>query len=486
MPNASSPSSSSDPSSSDPAPSPSRPAAPVSGGRPVVLVSNRGPVAFRLADDGALIGRRGAGGLVSGLAPLVTGTDATWIAAAMSDGDRAAADEGVLEADGLQVRLLDLDPDTYRLAYDVVCNATLWFMHHGLWDLPRSPAFGAAFSVAWEAYRAVNAAFADAIVADAPTDAAVLVQDYHLALVAAMVGDRRPDLRLVHFSHTPFAGPDLCRVLPTSIRRELLGGMRAFAACGFHTERWAASFRASCIDVVGDVPDTFVAPLGPDPDDIAATATSPACAAARRVLDDRLGDRLLITRVDRIEPSKNIVRGFAAFDALLEQHERWRGQVVLGAFVYPSREAVPEYQRYRDEVDAAARAVGDRWRTADWEPIIYDDSDDYPGSVAALARADALLVNPIRDGLNLVAKEGPLVNDRHGVLALSTEAGAWAELGGVALAVDPYDVAGTAAVLHRALTMSEDERRRHAADLRTLALARSPRAWLDENLAAAG
>ncbi|MEZ5207165.1 MAG: trehalose-6-phosphate synthase [Acidimicrobiales bacterium] len=280
VPNASSPSSSSDPSSSDPAPSPSRPAAPVSGGRPVVLVSNRGPVAFRLADDGALIGRRGAGGLVSGLAPLVTGTDATWIAAAMSDGDRAAADEGVLEADGLRVRLLDLDPDAYRLAYDVVCNATLWFMHHGLWDLPRSPAFGAAFSVAWEAYRAVNAAFADAIVAGAPTDAAVLVQDYHLALVAAMVGDRRPDLRLVHFSHTPFAGPDLCRVLPTSIRRELLGGMRAFAACGFHTERWAASFRASCIDVVGDVPDTFVAPLGPDPDDIAATATSPACAAA--------------------------------------------------------------------------------------------------------------------------------------------------------------------------------------------------------------
>ncbi len=203
--------------------------------RPIVIVSNRGPLSFRPGDDGRPEARRGAGGLVSGLAPLVAGTDTTWIASAMSDVDRQVAAEGVVRAEGFQVRLLPIDPTTYRMAYDVVGNATLWFVHHGLFDLARRPRFDHRFAEAWAAYRAMNTSFADAVADHAPEGAAVLVQDYHLTLLGPVLAERRPDLRTVHFTHTPFAGPDLIRVLPDAVAGELLEGLAGHHACGFHT-----------------------------------------------------------------------------------------------------------------------------------------------------------------------------------------------------------------------------------------------------------
>ena len=454
--------------------------------RPVVIVSNRGPLSFSLADDGELTAKRGAGGLVSGLAPLVTGTDAVWIAAAISEGDREAATRGVLDAEGFRVRLLTIDADDYRAAYDVVCNATLWFLHHNLYELARRPRFDVRFREAWESYRALNRAFADAVVESAPEGAAVLVQDYHLALVASLVADRRPDLRLVHFSHTPFAPPDTWRVLPVDLGRELLEGMAAHRACGFHSRRWADAFTACCAEQLGRRPTTFVAPLAPDPDDIGAVAAGDACNAALAELDRAVAGRAFVVRVDRIELSKNILRGFAAFDDLLERHERWRGEVVFGAFVYPSREGLPEYLAYRQEVEATVRRINERWATPDWTPILFDPSDDFPRSVAALRRADVFLVNPIRDGLNLVAEEGPLVNERDALLLLSPEAGVWDQLEGAARPVHPYDVSATADALAAALAEPADVRAAEAAELRRRAALRSPRDWLADQLDAAG
>ena len=454
--------------------------------RPVVIVSNRGPLSFSVADDGELEAKRGAGGLVSGLAPLVTGTDAVWIAAAISDGDREAATRGVVDAEGFRVRLLTIDPDHYRAAYDVVCNAALWFLHHNLYELARRPRFDTRFREAWEGYRVLNRAFADAVVESAPEGAAVLVQDYHLALVAAYVADRRPDLRLVHFSHTPFAPPDTWRVLPPDLGAELLRGMAAHHACGFHSQRWADCFTACCAEQLGEQPRTFVAPLAPDADDIGAVAGGDACASALAELDDAVGGRAFVVRVDRIELSKNILRGFAAFEDLLERYEGWRGRVVFGAFVYPSREGLPEYLAYRQEVEATVQRINERWGTPDWTPILFDPSDDFPRSVAALRRADVFLVNPIRDGLNLVAEEGQLVNERDAVLLLSPEAGVWDQLVGVARPVHPYDVSGTADALAEALAAPADVRAAEAAELRRRAAARTPRDWLGDQLDAAG
>jgi trehalose 6-phosphate synthase len=453
--------------------------------RAVVLVSNRGPVSFERGDDGELSSKRGAGGLVSGIGPLVQKAGITWIAAAMSDADRQAASAGVVDADGFRVRLLALDQAAFDLAYDVVSNEVLWFAHHGLWDLTREPAFDATWPDAWDAYRQVNEVFADAVAEVAPEGAVVLVQDYHLCLVAARLREVRPDLAAVHFHHTPFAPPVWLGALPEAAAHDLLTGLAAHRACGFHTERWAADFRASARVIAGLEPRTFASPLASDPDDIRATAASPECAAALVDLEEAVQDRLVIGRVDRVELSKNLLRGFKAYAELLEAHPEHRERVVFVANAYESRPGVPGYAAYRERVDHEVRAINDRFATEGWDPILLDVDDDFPRSVALLRRADVLLVNPIRDGLNLVASEGALVNERDGVLALSPEAGSWERLGEAAIRTPPFDVAGTADVLHRALTMPADERADRAGRLRSLAEARTPAHWLDDQLSAA-
>lgn len=454
--------------------------------RPIVLVSNRGPVAFERAPDGSLSSRRGAGGLVSGIGPLIASTGATWLAAAMSDADRQAAAAGVVEADGFRVRLLDIEPETYRLAYDVVCNEVLWFAHHGLWDLSREPTFGIDWAEAWDAYRSVNQVFADAVAEVAPEDAVVLVQDYHLCLVAARLATSRPDLACVHFSHTPFAPPVWLNVVPSAAARELIEGMASHRACGFHTRRWADDFEASARFLTGRAPPTFVSPLASDPADIRGVAASPECDAAVAALEAMVGDRAVIGRVDRMELSKNLLRGFAAFDLLLELHPEHRGRVVFVAGAYPSREGVPGYAAYHTDIEALVARVNARWGTEGWQPIVLEVEDDHPQSVAVLRRADVLFVNPIRDGLNLVASEGALVNDRNAVLVLSAEAGAWETLGEAALEVQPFDIAATAETLHQALSMPAARRAELAARLRRLAEGRTPAHWLAAQLAAAG
>ena len=419
---------------------------------------------------------------MSSLGPLAREGDALWVAAAISEADREAAAGGVLDEEGFRIRLLAIDPNQYRMAYDVVSNGTLWFVHHGLYDLPRRPRLDRRWREAWAAYREMNHAFARVIIEEAPEGAIVLVQDYHLALVGTWLAQDRPDLRAVHFTHVPFCEPGALRVLPVEVAEELLVGMSSHSSCGFHARRWATNFEDCCTSVLGMKPSTFVSPMTPDPDDIGRVAASDDCASEVVALDEALGDRKLIVRVDRIELSKNLLRGFLAYDDLLRTHPEWRGRVVFAALIYPSREGLPEYLSYRQEVETLARHVNRTWATPDWTPITVDTTDNFPRSVAALRRYDVLLVNPVRDGLNLVAKEGVLVNERDGVLVLSREAGAWEELSDVALPVNPFDIAGTSDVLATALTMSPEQRKDHATALHRAATARRPRDWLDDQL----
>jgi len=455
----------------------------------VLVASNRGPYRFDPEADGSFRAHPGGGGLSSALRPLLgdPGVEAHWIAAAVTDGDRAAVRAGAVHAPDLDLVLLDLDPDLARLHYEVVSNQVLWFLFHGMFDLVHRPRFDHDFREAWAAYTAVNQAFADAITTHAPHGDVVLVQDYQLALVPGMVTDARPDLRVVAFLHTPFCGPTSARVLPTDVAESLLGSLTRVPV-GFHTDRWARAYAASAREILGTAsdPPTFVAPLGPDAAHLAEVADSAAARAALAELDAVVHDRRVILRIDRLEPSKNIVRGFAAFDRLLELHPEWRTTVTFVALLNPSREALPEYLAYRDEVTRAVDAVNARWATSAWQPIVCDTRDDFAGSIAALERYDVLLVNPLRDGLNLVAKEGPLCNRRDGVVVLSPEAGAYAELQEAVVEVHPYDVEQAAAALHRALAMAPDERAERAARLRTLAAARSPRTWLDDLRRTAG
>jgi trehalose 6-phosphate synthase len=261
--------------------------------------------------------------------------------------------------------------------------------------------------------------------------------------------------------------------------------MAAHLSCGFHSPRWAQAFEACCAEVLGHVPPTFVAPLGPDAENLARVVISEASRTWDEWLTGVLGDRQMVLRVDRVELSKNVLRGFLAFDELLAGHPELRERVTFVALVYASRQGLPEYLAYRTEVEHLAAQVNHRWATPGWTPVVLDVSDNYPRSVAALRRYDVLLVNPLRDGLNLVAKEGPIINANDGLLALSREAGAWAELSDTALEVNPFDVAGTAEVLATALTMPAPERAKRSAALRQAAGRRTPRDWLDDQLAAA-
>jgi trehalose 6-phosphate synthase len=241
---------------------------------------------------------------------------------------------------------------------------------------------------------------------------------------------------------------------------------------------------ASCADAGVAPPHTFVSPLSPDPAYLTERAEAPACRAARARLDELVGGRRAIVRTDRIEPSKNLLRGFWAFDELLRHRRDLRGSVVMLAHTYPSRQSLPEYLAYGTEVEYAAQRVNETWGTSDWSPVILELADDTDRAFAALTRYDVLLVNPLRDGLNLVAKEGPLVNTTDGVLALSREAGAFEELHPEAIALNPFDTSGTAIALADALDMPADERKRRAEGLRELAANRPPSAWLDDQFAA--
>ena len=456
----------------------------------VVLVSNRGPLAFRMV-DGRPVGTTSGGGLAGSLFPLVEGTGATWVASSMGEADRLAAAEGRMTAAGLRIELVEPEADAYNLAYNVVSNATLWFCHHHLFDPSRRPRTDRRWMEAWDAYRECNRQMAERVAKVAPSGGRVLVQDYHLSLVAPSLSQLRPDLSIVHFTHTPFADPAALRMLPTAVGDELLGAMAGFGSCGFHSERWAAAYRAglnSAGVAGGGVGSTFVSPLSSDAVRIRAAAARPEVVAARTRIEESIGgdDRQVIVRVDRMELSKNLLRGFWAFDELLEVDPGLRERVVFVALAYPTRQGLPEYLAYQDEVEATVARINERWATPGWTPVVLEVEDDYPRSLAALTRYDVLLVNPVRDGLNLVAMEGPLVNEVDGVLALSREAGAFDQLGAAALEVNPFDVTGTATVLARALALEPDERAARAAALRNAVLARRPADWLHDQLVAAG
>ena len=427
----------------------------------IVIASNRGPLSA-------------AGGLVTGLRPLLD-QGAMWIAAAVTDTDRAAPPSD-------QVVLLDFDSETFRLAYDVVANETLWFLHHGLWDLARQPTFDSAWRQAWVAYEHYNEAFATAICERAPADSVVLVQDYHLALTGELVRVRRPDLRTVHFTHTAYATPEEQGALPADVRQRLAVGMAGFDRCGFHSARWEQRYRRGAETIGAQPPDTFVAPLAPDASGLRSVAGSAECDTKLAAIDAAADGRFLLVRVDRLELSKNILRGFLAFDSLLRRRADLRGHITFAAYVHASRTGVEAYRRYAEEIRHAAAAINERFGTPKWTPVLLETTDDFARSVAALRRYDALLVNPIRDGLNLVALEGPLVNERSGSVLCSTEAGVFDQLGGAAIEVHPFDVEATAAAIETAVDSSVRERVARADELRGIAEARTPADWLAAQL----
>jgi len=457
----------------------------VTSRRRLIVVSNRAPVTYDRDELGGRIARRGGGGLVTALDSLASSHDVTWIASALSDEDRVAAADGAHGAfdevsrrgSPFRLRLVAHDPTAFDLYYNVIANPMLWFIQHRLWDLVRAPVLDEAFQDAWRSgYAEVNRGFADAVVAELEEepDATVFFHDYHLYLAPRMVRQRCPSALLAHFVHIPWVGADGWSVLPRDLRVAVHDGLLANDVVGFHTERWRRLFAEAATAMVGAGYDgaaiayegrttrTVSRPISVDTAELDALALDDAVVQRQAALQRDRPERLVL-RVDRTDPSKNILRGFQAFELLFDRHPEHRGRVGMLALLDPSRQENPEYARYLAEIETAAAQVNGRARS---RVIDLRVEDDFLLSIAAYKEYDVLFVNPIFDGLNLVAKEGPLVNERDGVLVLSENAGAAEELAEWALVVSPFDVEGQAEALHRALEMPKTDRAARLADTR--------------------
>jgi trehalose 6-phosphate synthase len=476
--------------------------------RKLIVVSNRGPVAYALDDDGGLRARRGGGGLVTALRSLVTHHDVTWIASVMSEGDRikseqaggGAFEEQARDGSSYQLRLVWHPLQAYDWYYNVVSNPVLWFAQHYLWGLSQSPDWDQALHNAWtNGYVTVNRNFADAVLDELSRqpDAAVFFHDYHLYVAPGMVREAAPEATLAHFVHVPWPQPDYWRVLPEEIRRAVHEGVLANDVVGFHTTRWRRNFLHSCEEIAGAEVDFATGavrfeerrlyanarPISVDPVEFDEVAASGDVLSTEKTLFEGGRPEFVVLRVDRTDPSKNVVRGLRAYELFLQRHPEFHTRVQMLALLDPSRQDIPEYAEYVAAIQRAARAVNDRFQRDGWVPLDLRIGDDFPQSVAAYKQYDVLLVNAIFDGMNLVAKEAPLVNDRAGVLVLSENTGAHEELGEWALTVNPFDVSGQADAIHEALTMPADERRARLESIRRAVRDRDINAWIESQLA---
>jgi trehalose 6-phosphate synthase len=473
---------------------------------PLVLVSNRGPATFeRDEETNELVARRGGGGLVTALTGLVNHRDALWVASAMSEADAEASKERGgkafecdVEGTSYRVRLVESDPEAYDWFYNVIANPMLWFIQHYLWDLSNAPDIRQNEVDAYEqGYVAVNHDLADAVVdeIEGEQEVVVMLHDYHLYTAPRDIRRARPDVFLHQFIHIPWTQPDYWRVLPRDMREDIYEGILSNDIVAFHTQHYKRNFLLCCRElfdldvdeqagiVTIDDREVWVRayPLPISAETFAKSAQRPRVHEYEREILRRRREHMIL-RVDRADLSKNVLRGFTAFDLFLEQHPEFLEQVTFIAHMVPSRQDVPEYAEYLERIEALVAVVNHRHGTTDWMPIDLKLRENLEEAIAAYKHYDLLIVNAMFDGMNLVAKEGPLVNERHGVSLLSENTGAHEELGEFSLSVNPFDVQEQADAIHRALTMSAEERSWRVEGLKKIVTSRNPGDWVDDQL----
>lgn len=457
----------------------------------MVIASNRGPFSFVAHKDNTFTPNRGEGGLITALGSLAESHDVVWVASALERGDRAWTryhNHTIQVIENISLKLIAHPRTPYEQFYNVISNPLLWFIQHQLWDIPRNPLITYETWQAWEnGYVAINHSFAETIVeicANSHRPVIVLPQDYQLYLVPYFLRQMlEKKIQIQPFIHIPWPGPDAWRIMPAQIRHLILTGLLASDRIGFQTHKDAFNFVQTCRFYLPDassrgtrdkifIGDRCVKancyPISVDVDKLKQISESPQTHLEKSQLISSIGDHKLLLRVDRIEPSKNILRGFKAYRTLLDRHPEHRGKIHMLALLVPSRMEVDEYQDYLQEVMAEAGMINADFSEAFWEPIRVIVGHNYQRAIAAMQLYDVLVVNPIADGMNLVAKEGALVNQKDGVIVLSEHAGAFYELGDHALCVSPFDIHSTAEEMHRALILPAEERAAHAQALRRI------------------
>jgi len=471
--------------------------------RRLVLASNRGPIEYHLTQDGQLQARRGSGGIVTALSSLSKYVELDWIASAMGEGDRKVAQKtggrhfkAASVGENLYIRFIVNPRNTYHKFYNVFCNPLLWFLQHYMWSSSRTPNIDRAVYDAWDnGYIPVNQAFAQAVideVAGSESPPIIMLNDYHLYLASGYIRRQHPDLIIQHFIHIPWPSPTYWQLLPNAMRQAILRSLCTTDIVGLQTKRDVNNFFYCCQSFLDDAEINYrqqtvrinehivqvkAYPVSIDVSGLKKLVASTRVKEYEKKLSHLCGEQTIV-RVDRVEPSKNIIRGFRAFDILLERYPQFRGKVKLIAFLVPSRTSLRPYQRYTEEVTQLIEAINNKYRSEEWHPIDYFYENNYEQAIAGMRLYDVLLVNCVIDGMNLVAKEGPTVNNRDGVLILSETAGACEQLGEEALVVTPTDLEETTQALYTALTMPPEEKNKRATRLKKLIEEQDTTNWL--------
>jgi trehalose 6-phosphate synthase len=456
--------------------------------RPLILVSNRGPVEHQMTSDGRPEARRGSGSVVTAFNSLVQKFEFTWVASAMSEGDRVVSENGQglhikspLPGHQINLRYVVTPRRVYHKYYNILCNPLLWFLQHYMWNPPYNPNVDAAVHDAWESgYIPVNQAFANAVIAEAQAleQAPIVIgHDYHLYLMPEFVRQGVPEAVIQHFVHIPWPTPQYWHMIPDYIIRRICESLCATDLLGFQTIGDVRCFLDTVEEFVPDVTvdrtshtvarngrttSVKVYPISINVEEVRRIANSPRALGYENRLSADTGD-VTIVRIDRAEPNKNIVRGFRAYELMLTRYPELKGRVKFLAFLVPSRTHIRQYQRYMDEIQQVIQQINNNHGTDDWQPIVPFIENNYTQAIAGMKLYDVLLVNTIIEGMNLVAKEGPVVNNRYGVLVLSHSSGVYHQLADGAISVSPTDIEGTMEALHQAITMSAKDRKDRAA-----------------------
>ena len=459
--------------------------------RRLILASNRGPVEYYFAEDGELCSRRGSGGVVTALSSLSRYLELDWIASAMGRGDREMAQrvagerfKAPVDSDNLYLRFLVFSRSTYHKYYSVICNPLLWFLQHYMWNSPTTPNIDIITHDAWDnGYVPVNQTFAKAVIEEAANSElppVVMLNDYHLYLASAYIRRQLPNVIIQHFTHIPWPSLTYWQLLPSSMRQAIFQSLCAADIVGLQTMRDVHNFLLCCessadeaeidyerhtVRMEGRLVQVRAYPISVDAVGLQRLANSTRLKEYEQKLRPLCGEQTIV-RVDRAEPSKNIIRGFKAFDKLLERYPEFRGKVRFIAFLVPTRSHLRLYQRYIQEITQLIADINSKYATEEWYPIDFFYENNYVQALAGMRLYDVLLVNAVIDGMNLVAKEGPTVNNHNGVLILSETVGAHDQLGQNVLTVSPTDLEGTTQALYTALTMPLKERKKRATALR--------------------
>ena len=470
--------------------------------RKLIMVSNRGPIEHWFDDAGRIRRRDAAGGVATALSSVARQQPVTWIASAGTDADKAVAILGQRSQIGREsdLRLLTLPERAYKAFYSTFCNPILWFIQHSIGDRLQHDDLATTSLDAWDdGYMPINEQFATAVAEEIDNDGSdyqVMLHDYHLYLAPRLIRAAKPRAALQHFIHIPWPSPSAWRRLPDLIVRRICAGLLANDSVVFQTEGSVANFLETCrqylpaakvmerqgrVEYLGQTAFIWSNPVSLDTSDLMALRTQPIVDQYRRELaaDDNIQ---AIVRVDRLDPSKNVADGFEAFDLLLERNPKLRGKVRFLAHLVPSRENIVEYATYKAHVFDLVERINAKYGTPGWQPITVFLEHNRQRAMAGLTLYDVLLVNSVADGLNLVSKEGPVLNERDGVLALSITAGSYEELSHGVLPVNPFDIVDTAAALEKALFLSPREREQRARALREAIAGHQTADWLKGQL----